>query len=267
MAKYNKLAGKHVLVIGGSQGIGRGVVEGALESQAVVTLVGSYRSNLPSGAQSADKAVAEIKAQNPTAPVIGLSCDLATDNVESDLENLLTQAKKAHNQPIDHIVLTAGDPLIFLPPPDITLDKIRKVTRMRCELPLILGKVAQRHLAKSVECSLTISTGGVAERPMPGWSVTAFVASGLLGLARNLAMDLKPVRVNAVEPGFVDTGLWESTGFTPEQKAVELKKVAEKVPTGRPGQVEDVAEAYLYLMKDRNATGEIVKTRSGSNLV
>lgn len=102
---------------------------------------------------------------------------------------------------------------------------------------------------------------------MPGWSVTAFVASGLLGLARNLAMDLKPVRVNAVEPGFVDTGLWESTGFTPEQKAVELKKVAEKVPTGRPGQVEDVAEAYLYLMKDRNATGEIVKTRSGSNLV
>lgn len=43
MAKYNKLAGKHVLVIGGSQGIGRGVVEGALESQAVVTLVGSCK--------------------------------------------------------------------------------------------------------------------------------------------------------------------------------------------------------------------------------
>ncbi|KAI1092968.1 NAD(P)-binding protein [Rostrohypoxylon terebratum] len=268
MAKYNKLAGKHVVVIGGSQGIGRGVVEGAIESQAVVTLVGSYRADLPPNApQSADKAVAEIKAQYPSASVIGLSCDLATDNVESDLENLLTQAKQAHNQPIDHIVLTAGDPPVFLAPQDITLEQIRKVARMRCELPLMLGKAAQRHLASSVECSLTISTGGIADQPMPGWSVTAFVASGLLGLTRNLAVDLKPLRVNAVEPGFVDTRLWESMGFTPEQKAAELKKVAEKVPTGRPGQVEDVAEAYLYLMRDRNATGEIVKTRSGSNLV
>ncbi|KAI2462923.1 NAD(P)-binding protein [Annulohypoxylon bovei var. microspora] len=268
MAKYNKLAGKHVLVIGGSNGIGRGVVEGAIESQAIVTLVGSYRPNLaPNTLQSSEKAVAELKTQYPSASVIGFSCNLATDNVEADLENVLVEAKKAHGKAIDHIVLTAGDPLLILAPQDITLEKIRQVTRMRLELPAILGKVAQRHLARTTECSLTISTGSVAEQPSPGWSITAFVAAGLMGLARNLAVDLMPVRVNAVEPGAVDTGLWEANGLTAEQKAAEFAKWNAKLPTGKVGDVADVAEAYLYLMRDRNATGEIVKTRGGANII
>ncbi|KAI1140937.1 NAD(P)-binding protein [Hypoxylon sp. FL0543] len=258
MAKYNKLAGKHVLVIGGSNGIGRGVVEGSIESGARVTLSGS-------SPQSAAKAVAEVKAAYPDAPLIGLSCDLSKETVETDLDNLLTEAKNAQGQEIDHIVLTAGDPLIVMKPQDITLEKIRKVAKIRFEMPI--GKLADRHLRKSPETSLTISTGGIAERPAPGWSVTAFVATGLTGLTRNLALDLKPTRVNAVEPGPVDTGLWEASGYTPEQKVAELANWGAKLPTGRVGQVEDVAEAYLYLMKDKNATGEIVATRSGGNLI
>ncbi|KAI0112357.1 NAD(P)-binding protein [Hypoxylon sp. NC0597] len=258
MAKYNKLAGKHVLVIGGSNGIGRGVVEGSLESGAHVTLSGS-------SPQSAAKAVAEVKAAYPSASLIGISCDLSKDTVETDLDRLLTEAKKAQGRDIDHIVLTAGDPLIMMSPQEITLEKIRKVAKIRFEMPI--GKVADRHLRKSPETSLTISTGGIAEKPAPGWSVTAFVAAGMTGLTRNLAIDLKPTRVNAVEPGFVDTGLWEAMGLTAEQKAAEIAKLDAKLPTGRAGRVEDVAEAYLYLMKDKNATGEIVKTRSGSNLI
>ncbi|OTA62596.1 short chain dehydrogenase [Hypoxylon sp. EC38] len=260
MAKYNKLAGKHVLVIGGSNGIGRGVVEGSLESGAHVTLSGS-------SPQSAAKAVAEVKAAYPSASLIGLSCDLSKDTVETDLDRLLTEAKKAQGRDIDHIVLTAGDPLIVMSPQEITLEKIRKVAKIRFEMPILLGKVADRHLRKSPESSLTISTGGIAEQPAPGWSVTAFVAAGLTGLTRNLAIDLKPTRVNAVEPGFVDTGLWAAMGYTAEQKAAELAKWDAKLPTGKAGRVEDVAEAYLYLMKDKNATGEIVKTRSGANLI
>ncbi|KAI1204866.1 NAD(P)-binding protein [Annulohypoxylon truncatum] len=267
MAKFNKLAGKHVLVIGGSQGIGRGVAEGAIESQAVVTIVGSYRPNLPPKMQSADKTVAQLKALYPSASVIGLSCNLATDNVEADLDNIFTQAKAAHGKAVDHVVLTAGDPVLALAPQDITLEKIRHAARMRLELPALLGKVAQRHLARTTASSVTLSTGGVAEKPNPGWSVTAFMAAGLNGLARNLALDLKPIRVNSVEPGPVDTGFWETGGMTAEQKAAAFKAWDEKLPTGAVGAVEDVAEAYLYLMRDRNATGEVVKTRSGANLL
>ncbi|KAI0835491.1 NAD(P)-binding protein, partial [Hypoxylon sp. FL0890] len=259
MAKYNKLAGQHVLVIGGSNGIGRGVVEGSLESGARVTLSGS-------SPQSAARAVAEVKAAYPSGSLIGLSCDLSKDTVEEDLDNLLNEAKKAQGQDIDHIVLTAADPLITMKPQEFTLEKIRKVAKLRFEVPILLGKVADKHLRKSPETSLTLSTGGIAEHPAPGWSVIAFTCAGLTGLTRNLALDLKPTRVNAVEPGFVDTGLWEASGFTAEQKAAEFAKWNAKLPTGRVGQVEDVVEAYLYLMKDRNATGEIVATRSGGNL-
>ncbi|KAI0848490.1 NAD(P)-binding protein [Daldinia vernicosa] len=258
MAKYNKLAGKHVLVIGGSNGIGRGVVEGSIEAGARVTLSGS-------SPKSAAAALAEVKAAYPTAQVAGIACDLSKDSVEEDLEALFVEAEKP--QPIDHVVLTAGDPLLVAGVQDITLEKIRQVAHFRMELPMLLGKVTARHLARSNECSLTITTGGIADQPSPGWSLIAFVGAGITGLTRNLAVDLKPVRVNAVEPGFVITGLWNSMGLTAEQLEGQARAVAEKVPTGRAATVEDVAEAYVYLMKDRNATGEIVKTRSGSHLV
>ncbi|KAI2634961.1 NAD(P)-binding protein [Hypomontagnella submonticulosa] len=260
MAKFNKLAGKHVLVIGGSKGIGLGVVEASLDAGARVTLSGS-------AAKSTDAALAQVKASYPTGPVIGIPCDLSKDSVEQDLEALFTQAKAAQGQDIDHVVVTAGDPLVVMPVPEITLEKIRRAARLRFEVPVLIGKVAFKHLRKTRDCSLTITTGGIADQPAPGWSVVAFTGAGLTGLARGLALDMKPIRVNAVEPGAVDTPLWTSMGLSEEQKAAEMKKWGEKLPTGQVGQVEDVAEAYVYLMKDGNCTGEILKTRGGAHLI
>ncbi|KAI0172559.1 short-chain dehydrogenase [Hypoxylon sp. FL1284] len=258
MAKYNKLAGKHFLVIGGTKGIGRGVVEGAIESGARVTLAGSSDA-------SVGAAVAEVRAAYPGATVAGIACDLSGDAAEQNLEALFAAAGAA--AAVDHVALTAADPLVFMGIQDVTADKARAVAHMRMNVPLLVAKVAARHLRPSNECSLTLSTGGIADRPNAGWSLIAFVAAGLQGLARNLALDLKPVRVNAVEPGPVDTPLWDSTGFNAEQKAAAFDNWAKTLPTGQVGQVEDVAEAYLYLAKDKNATGEIVKTRGGANLI
>ncbi|OTB07418.1 hypothetical protein M426DRAFT_53613 [Hypoxylon sp. CI-4A] len=260
MSKYNKLAGKHVLVIGGSNGIGRGVVEASIESGARVTLSGS-------SPQSASNAVAAIKATYPSATLIGLSTDLSKDTVEADLDALLTQAKEAQGQEIDHIVFTAADPLVVLPISDVSLDKIRHIAHMRFSVPVLVGKAAAKHLRRSPEASLTLTTGGIADQPAPGWCVTAFTGAGLTGLARNLALELRPTRVNAVEPGMVDTGLWEAMGLTAETKRLEMARWGARLPTGRVGDVVDVAEAYVYLMRDANATGETVKTRSGSALV
>ncbi|KAI1379940.1 NAD(P)-binding protein [Hypoxylon crocopeplum] len=259
MAKYNKLAGKHILIIGGSKGIGRGAVEASLEAGARVTLVGS-------STQSAASAIAEVKAAYPSAQITGLACDLSKDSVEQDLDALFVAAKKAGGE-IDHVVHTAADPLLVMPVDAMSLDKIRQVAHMRLAVPALLGKVAARHLRKTNECSLTITTGGIADRPAPGWSIIAFMAAGLTGLTRNLALDLAPLRVNAVEPGFVDTGLWEAMGLSAEDKAAQVELWSAKLPTGKAGQVADVAEAYVYLMKDGNATGEVVKTRGGANLI
>lgn len=85
-------------------------------------------------------------------------------------------------------------------------------------------------------------------------------------MARNLAVDLKPIRVNVVSPGIVDTPLWDGP-LTPEQKEGMFKAYAAKLPTGRVANAEDIAEAYIYLMKDGNATGRVVTTDSGALLV
>ena len=83
-------------------------------------------------------------------------------------------------------------------------------------------------------------------------------------MARNLAIDLKPVRVNLVQPGAVDTPLWR---MSDEEKERTFGGVRAKAPTGRVAGPEDVAEAYLWLMKDWNVTGTVAASDSGSKLV
>lgn len=85
-------------------------------------------------------------------------------------------------------------------------------------------------------------------------------------MARNLAVDLKPVRVNVVSPGLVDTPLWDGP-LTLEQKEGMFKAYSAKLLIGRVANAEDIAEAYIYLMKDWNATGRVVTTDSGALIV
>ena len=83
-------------------------------------------------------------------------------------------------------------------------------------------------------------------------------------MVRNLAIDLKPIRVNLVQPGFVDTPLWR---MSEEEKQKIFEGVRGRVPTGRVAGPEDAAEAYLWLMKDWNVTGTVAISDSGSKLV
>ncbi|KAI0405923.1 short-chain dehydrogenase [Xylaria palmicola] len=273
MAKYNKLAGKHVVVIGGTRGIGRGVVEAALESQARVTLAGSTQA-------SADAAVASILAAYPEAGarLAGLGCDLSRPaTVEQDLDALLTRAAALAGGAvagIDHVVYTAADRLALGGLQDVTPEAALAAAHMRFTVPLMVGKVAQRHLAGAVpgeggrdDKSLVLTTGSIASKPSPGWSINAYFGAGLKGLTRNLALDLSPIRVNAVEPGVVDTGLWDASYAGAEARAAGLRALVGAAPVGRPAAVEEVAEAYMYLLRDSNATGEVVQTRGGNHLV
>ena len=90
---------------------------------------------------------------------------------------------------------------------------------------------------------------------------------GVCSITRNLALDLKPIRVNAVSPGLVDTTLWDSPVPDNEQKAGMFQHLAQKHPTGRVAKPEDIAEAYVYLMKDINITGQIISSDSGALLM
>jgi len=72
--------------------------------------------------------------------------------------------------------------------------------------------------------------------------------AGLLGLVRNIALDYAPtVRINAVLPGAVETGLWDHLG--PEER----EKIAKGLPLQRNGQPEDIAQAALFLASDMSS--------------
>ncbi|KAI1324908.1 short-chain dehydrogenase [Xylariaceae sp. FL0255] len=271
MPYYNKLANKHVLVIGGSNGIGRGVAEAALASGARVTITGS-------SAQSAEKALSEItQAASSPALIKALPANLSSkETIEEDLSSILSQAASLQGQPIDHIVLTAADGLTLKPLDDLTPEIALGAAHMRLVVPLMMGKVAGRYFRENGkgegedgDRTLTLTTGGIAEHPAKDWSLIAYLCSGIYGLTMNLALDLSPlrVRVNAVSPGAINTGLWDPFHENPEARKTAMAAAFGHLPTGRIGAVEDVAEAYMYLLRDRNATGEVVRTRGGAQLI
>lgn len=98
------------------------------------------------------------------------------------------------------------------------------------------------------------------ERPLPQLTAFATYAAGLQGITHNLALDLKPIRVNQVTTGNVKTELW---GEGAEARAVE---VAKKSLLGKVCMPEDIAEAYLYLVKNTTADESIIRSNSGDLL-
>ena len=85
------------------------------------------------------------------------------------------------------------------------------------------------------------------------------------GLTRALAVELAPIRVNIVCPGLVKTPLW--AGMTEAERATLYRQAAEKLPVGHVGESEEIAQAYLYLMRQTYGTGQVLAVDGGSVLV
>ena len=252
--KYsNKLAGARVLVIGGSSGIGYCVAEASLEFGA---------SAIPSSSQQSriDASVDKLLKTYPSAKgrIAGYPCDLSSSSAEANIEKLFEQCGGPN---FDHIVFTAGDPLAILKLEDATLESIQKAGMIRLNSPLLLAKHAPKFLNPGPASSITLTTGSVSRKPNKDWSVMASYTTGLHGLMRNLALDLAPVRVNLVSPGMVLTPFWD---VMPKERMESLTTyIKGKCTTGELGRLEDVAESYLYAMRDRNVSGSVIDTNGG----
>ena len=251
--KYNKLAGKHVLVVGGTSGIGYAVAEASIENGARVSVSSSREESIKTTLDRLSKSY-------PDAQAAGHVCDLSKPSVEADLEALFQKVGT-----VDHIVFTSGDKLATKSFQDVDMDYFIKAGQVRFFAPFFTAKVGSRYITPGPTSSITITGGGIAERPVGDWAVIGSYAAGLYGLVRSLALELKPVRVNLVQPGGVETELWRD--MEPAKKEALYQRWKENNPTGAVGQAEDVAEAYLWLMKDKNVTGRVAASDSGHSLV
>ncbi|KAA8643499.1 hypothetical protein EYZ11_009519 [Aspergillus tanneri] len=252
-AIYNKLLNKHVLILGGTSGIGFGVAKASLASSARVTVSSSSVDRVSS-------AVTKLTGEFPGAQVQGYACDLGGENVEEEIESLFEKVGS-----VDHIVFTVGEKPLAMPLADITREKILAPAQIRLVAPILVAKVGSKYLSAGPESSITLTTGQAWERPAPDWTIMSGYLGAYYSLTRNLALDMKPVRVNAVSPAIVETEMWD--GMPKEQKEGIFQFMASKYPTGRVTKPETLAEAYLYLMKDSNITGRVVGSDSGASLV
>lgn len=236
------LAEQHIVVFGGSAGIGLAVARQAHAQGARLTLVSSNQQRL-------DRALQQLPGAR------GQVLDLReADAVGTLLAQLGT---------IDHLVYTAGDALQLHPLQTLDMDHARRAFELRYWSALQVVKLAQAHMAP--RGSIVLSGGIAGLRPHPGWSVVASVCGAIDALVRALAVELAPRRVNAVAPGLVDSSLWDT--LAPQAREALYAEAAARLPVGAVGRVEEVADAYLMLMRCGYVTGQSLVIDGGALLV
>jgi NAD(P)-dependent dehydrogenase (short-subunit alcohol dehydrogenase family) len=113
--------------------------------------------------------------------------------------------------------------------------------------------------------SITFLTGGLGVRPKIGYAAVTSAFAAVEALSGSLALELAPIRVNTIRPGFVDTDMWS---FLPETQREGLKsKVADTFPARRAGTAQDIGHAALFLMTNPYVTGTVIEVSGGENLV
>jgi len=253
--KYTgRLSGSRVLIIGGSSGLGFGVAEAVIEHGAAEVIISSSQQS------RIDSAIDRLKKSYPStkAEVKGYACDLGNeDTLESNIEQLFSEIGQ-----LDHIVFSAGDKIASKPLQDVDFKFIKQAGMVRFYAPLLVAKVGSKHLAGGRASSIVLTTGAVSEHPIPDWTVVGSFAAGAQAMTRGLALDLKPIRVNLISPGGVDTELWNS--MAEDKRKAMMESMGKHTATGQIGQVVDVVEAYLYCMRDQNLTGTMISTNGGS---
>ncbi len=165
--------------------------------------------------------------------------------------------------PFDHLLYSAGEPLALGAIDTLDLTAARDRLEIRFWGALATIKHAHRHIRPGG--SIVLTSGSAGARPQPAWAIAASICGATEALVRTLALELAPIRVNAVAPGVVRTELWRD--LTAEQRDALYDGMADSLPVGRAGEPEDVASAYAYLMSNAYTTGTILRVDGGTLLV
>lgn len=235
-----ELANTRVIVIGGASGVGFAVAAAALRAGAEV-VVGSSRA-----------ARTQAAAERLGARATGYAVDVRD---EQSVADFFEQAGD-----FDHLVFTAGDwGHMFGATRDLDIEATKERMEVRHWGAARAVKYGARRIA--AEGSITLTGGMLAHRPVPGAPMTTASANTTEGLAKGLARDLAPVRVNAVCLGLILSEQIQTWG------EAMIAQYTANLPLPRGGTVEEAAEAYIYLMRATYVTGQVVRVDGGGSLV
>jgi NAD(P)-dependent dehydrogenase (short-subunit alcohol dehydrogenase family) len=258
MAHPNFLLNSRTLIIGGSSGIGYAVASGALSNGSKVHITSVTAEKLSAK-------IAQLQFLYSGAHVSGSVADLSnTETLEANLQSVLDAAVKESGGVLDHIVYTAGDGFHSTPLAELTATTALSAFTVRYLGPLLVGKLVAanpgKYLNPAASSSITLTSGILAHRPRRG-VFTVGAVGALEAVTRGLAVELAPIRVNAIIPGAVRTELVDrlSNGNPDIYKDASLTKEV--------GSAAGAAEAYLFSMRSTLATGQGFTIDSGYLLV
>jgi NAD(P)-dependent dehydrogenase (short-subunit alcohol dehydrogenase family) len=113
--------------------------------------------------------------------------------------------------------------------------------------------------------SITFVTGCAVLRPPRHAAMVVAAFAAVEALSRALALELGPLRVNTIRPGYTDSEMW--SGLPAAERQRLRQAVAATVPAGRMGTPEDIAHAAVFLMTSRQTTGAVLEVSGGEPLV
>lgn len=229
--------GQDILVIGGSSGIGLATARLARELGANVTIASRSKDKLEAAAKKIGAAFQVLDVMDGAA-------------VEAAL------AGPAWN----HVIVTGSD---------VKMAAVKTLPMNDAFAAMDSKFWGFYRVARAAKFkpggSLSVVAGFLATRPVAGRALMGAINAALENLVQGLALELKPVRVNAVSPAVVDTEMWH--GLAPEARQTMLKTLAEKYPSGTVGQPDEIARLLLLLAATPYATGTIVTMDGGASLV
>jgi NAD(P)-dependent dehydrogenase (short-subunit alcohol dehydrogenase family) len=235
------LAGQTVVVIGGSSGIGLETARRARSEGAAVVLAGRNPERL-------ERAAREIGA-------------LSTAAFDATDFERLDRFFDELPAPIDHVMSAAGSPY-YARLADIDFARARRNADEHLWLPI---HIARRVAGKVRPGGTLLFVGGTGgRRPAAGALISALTAA-LPALTRALALEIAPVRVNLIAPGFVDTPL--SASLLGDQLDARREQLRRTLPIRRVVGPADVAALAVHLMTNTAVTGATYDIDGGQQLV
>jgi NAD(P)-dependent dehydrogenase (short-subunit alcohol dehydrogenase family) len=230
-----------VVVLGGTSGIGLATATMVQEAGAKVTVVGRDERRL----------AAALEQLGGTAR--GVALDVADEDAVRGLF--------ASFDRIDHVAMLAGThangEIV-----DTDTATLREPVNNRLWGALYVCKYAA---PKMTDGSITICTGAGVARPRRGAAIVAAAAGGSEMIARAVALEVAPVRVNIIRPGIVDTPLLSR--MSGDNRDAMIAAVVKRIPLGRVAQPEDIAHAIVFLMTNNYMTGSTLTIDGGFSLV
>ena len=230
---------QHAVIIGGSSGIGLATARKLLGPGMKVTITGRDQDKLNSAWKSLGGA-AEKAAFDASKP----------DEVNSFFSGL---------GPFDHLVLAASGGKGLGPFQTLDLTDIGSGVDEKVRPQLSCLQAALPTLNKGG--SVTFISAVSAQLAIPGVAGIAAINGMLLTVVPILAVELKPLRVNVVAPGVIDTPWWDF--LAEEQRQAIFADYAGKTPVGRIGRAEDVASAIAFLVSNGCMTGQVLTCDGG----